>query len=168
MDTAFIHFYEDHYDIVLTSSPSGCPLSQGRIFRCWTRATTLWRTCGPSGRITPCWALPLRQTLCLRAERRDVPGCLPRALRTPTCPDVIPCDARNAEEIGSLLPQSGFVMLCGGHVPEPLFAAGPAGAVPQLPRHRAGRECRSMNAAHIVYAAREDRAKPPTRTTPAG
>ena len=30
---------------------------------------------------------------------------------------LIPCDARNAEEIGSLLPQSGFVMLCGGHVP---------------------------------------------------
>lgn len=31
--------------------------------------------------------------------------------------DLIPCDARNQDEIGTLLPQSGFVMLCGGHVP---------------------------------------------------
>ena len=31
--------------------------------------------------------------------------------------DLIPCDARNQDEIGTLLPQSDFVMLCGGHVP---------------------------------------------------
>ena len=31
--------------------------------------------------------------------------------------ELVPCDARNQEEIGTLLPRSGFVMLCGGHVP---------------------------------------------------
>ena len=70
-----------------------------------------------------------------------------------------PCDARNAEEIGSLLPQSGFVMLCGGHVPTQnhFFAQlGLPGLFHNYHGIVLGVSAGSMNAAHIVYAAPEE------------
>ena len=72
---------------------------------------------------------------------------------------LIPCDARNAEEIGSLLPQSGFVMLCGGHVPTQnhFFAQlGLPGLFHNYHGIVLGVSAGSMNAAHIVYAAPEE------------
>ena len=65
-------------------------------------------------------------------------------------------DARNAEEIGSLLPQSGFVMLCGGHVPTQnhFFAQlGLPGLFHNYHGIVLGVSAGSMHAAHIVYAA---------------
>ncbi len=147
--------------LFLTSSPSGCPFEPGRIFRCWTRATTLWRTCVPSGRITPCWALPLRQTPMPTSRTTRCAGCLPQSFANAHLPltALIPCDARNAEEIGSLLPQSGFVMLCGGHVPTQnhFFAQlGLPGLFHNYHGIVLGVSAGSMNAAHIVYAAPEE------------
>ena len=104
--------------------------------------------------------------------------------------------ARNAEEIGSLLPQSGFVMLCGGHVPTQnhFFAQlGLPGLFHNYHGIVLGVSAGSMNAARLVYAAypgdvdefslikmekflrlrlrpapRRSRAKPPTPATAAG
>ena len=71
---------------------------------------------------------------------------------------LIPCDARNQEEIGSLLAHSGFVMLCGGHVPTQnrFFAQlGLPGLFHNYHGIVMGVSAGSMNAAQLVYAAPE-------------
>ena len=73
--------------------------------------------------------------------------------------DLVPCDARNQEEIGTLLPQSGFVMLCGGHVPTQnhFFAQlGLPGLFHDYHGIVLGVSAGSMNAARLVYAAPEE------------
>ena len=73
--------------------------------------------------------------------------------------DLVPCDARNQDELSTLLPQSGFVMLCGGHVPTQnhFFARiGLAGLFHNYHGIVMGVSAGSMNAARIVYAAPEE------------
>ena len=73
--------------------------------------------------------------------------------------DLVPCDARNQDELSTLLPQSGFVMLCGGHVPTQnhFFARiGLAGLFHSYHGIVMGVSAGSMNAARIVYAAPEE------------
>lgn len=73
--------------------------------------------------------------------------------------ELVPCDARNQEEIGTLLPRSGFVMLCGGHVPTQnhFFAQlGLPGLFHNYHGIVLGVNAGSMNAARLVYAAPEE------------
>ena len=73
--------------------------------------------------------------------------------------ELVPCDARNQEEIGTLLPRSGFVMLCGGHVPTQnhFFAQlGLPGLFHNYHGIVLGVSAGSMNAARLVYAAPEE------------
>ena len=133
--------------LFLTSSPSGCPFEPGPdipVLDTRNHFVANLRAVWPDHAVLGLaiaadpYAYEQNDEMCRVFAQSFANAHLPLTA-------LIPCDARNAEEIGSLLPQSGFVMLCGGHVPtpEPLFcSAGPAGAVPQLPRHRAGRECR--------------------------
>lgn len=73
--------------------------------------------------------------------------------------ELVPCDARNQEEIGTLLPRSGFVMLCGGHVPTQnhFFAQlGLPGLFHNYHGIVLGVSAGSMNTARLVYAAPEE------------
>ena len=160
--------------LFLTSSPSGCPFEPARLFRYWTDATIFWRTCGPSGRITPCWALPLRQTPMLTPRTTRCAGySCPELCERPPAPDRT-YPLRRPQSGRDRLPAAPQ-RLCDAvrrpcaH-PEPLFCpAGPAGAVPQLPRHRAGRERRQheRRPAGVCRARGTGRSRRP-RTTAAG
>ena len=147
--------------LFLTSSPSGCPFEPGpdipvldtrnhfvaNLRAVWPDHTVL----GLAIAADP-YAYEQNDEMCRVFAQSFANAHLPLTA-------LIPCDARNAEEIGSLLPQSGFVMLCGGHVPTQnhFFAQlGLPGLFHNYHGIVLGVSAGSMNAAHIVYAAPEE------------
>lgn len=136
-------------------------MSPARPFRYWTDAIIFWKTCGPCGRTTRCGALPSRQTPTLTPRTTRCAGVFLQSFADAHLPltELVPCDARNQEEIGTLLPRSGFVMLCGGHVPTQnhFFAQlGLPGLFHNYHGIVLGVSAGSMNAARLVYAAPEE------------
>ena len=132
--------------LFLTSSPSGCPFEPGPdipVLDTRNHFVANLRAVWPDHAVLGLaiaadpYAYEQNDEMCRVFAQSFANAHLPLTA-------LIPCDARNAEEIGSLLPQSGFVMLCGGHVPPrtTFLLSWACRAVPQLPRHRAGRECR--------------------------
>ena len=112
-------FTRDHYDIVLTSSPSGRPFEPGPdipVLDTRNHFVANLRAVWPDHAVLGLaiaadpYAYEQNDEMCQVFAQSFANAHLPLTA-------LIPCDARNAEEIGSLLPQSGFVMLCGGHVP---------------------------------------------------
>lgn len=73
--------------------------------------------------------------------------------------ELTPCDARNQEEIASLLSRCGFVVLCGGHVPTQNHFFAHLGLPALMQSYHGivlGISAGSMNAARLVYAAPEE------------
>lgn len=69
------------------------------------------------------------------------------------------CDHRNADDIASLLAQSGFLMLCGGHVPTQNRFFSELGLPGLLQGYEGivlGISAGTMNAARLVYAQPEE------------
>ena len=133
--------------LFLTSSPSGCPFEPGPdipVLDTRNHFVANLRAVWPDHAVLGLaiaadpYAYEQNDEMCRVFAQSFANAHLPLTA-------LIPCDARNAEEIGS---PSAPKRLCDAvrrarATPEPLFcSAGPAGAVPQLPRHRAGRECR--------------------------
>ncbi len=89
----------------------------------------------------------------------------------PLTANLCPATPAMQEEIGSLLPRSGFVMLCGGHVPTQnhFFAQlGLPGLFHNYHGIVLGVSAGSMNAARWCMPPRRSRVKPPTPATAAG
>ena len=105
--------------LFLTSSPSGCPFEPGPdipVLDTRNHLVANLRAVWPDHAVLGLaiaadpYAYEQNDEMCRVFAQSFANAHLPLTA-------LIPCDARNAEEIGSLLPQSGFVMLCGGHVP---------------------------------------------------
>jgi hypothetical protein len=105
--------------LFLTSSPSGCPFEPGPdipVLDTRNHFVANLRAVWPDHAVLGLaiaadpYAYEQNDEMCRVFAQSFANAHLPLTA-------LIPCDARNAEEIGSLLPQSGFVMLCGGHVP---------------------------------------------------
>jgi dipeptidase E len=73
--------------------------------------------------------------------------------------DVVLCDRRNQDDIAALIARSGFIILCGGHVPTQNRFFAQLG-LPALLHHFdgivLGISAGTMNAARIVYAQPEE------------
>lgn len=132
--------------LFLTSSPSGCPFEPGPAVPVLDRRNHFLENLRAVWPDHPVRGLAIAADPHAYAQNDEMCRVFLQSFADAHLPltELVPCDARNQEEIGTLLPRSGFVMLCGGHVPTQnhFLPAGPAGAVPQLPRHRAGRERR--------------------------
>ena len=147
--------------LFLTSSPSGCPFEPGPavpVLDTRNHFVANLRAVWPDHAVLGLaiaadpYAYEQNDEMCRVFAQSFANAHLPLTA-------LIPCDARNAEEIGSLLPQSGFVMLCGGHVPTQnhFFAQlGLPGLFHNYHGIVLGVSAGSMNAAHIVYAAPEE------------
>lgn len=147
--------------LFLTSSPSGCPFEPGPdipVLDTRNHFVANLRAVWPDHAVLGLaiaadpYAYEQNDEMCRVFAQSFANAHLPLTA-------LIPCDARNAEEIGSLLPQSGFVMLCGGHVPTQnhFFAQlGLPGLFHNYHGIVLGVSASSMNAAHIVYAAPEE------------
>ena len=147
--------------LFLTSSPSGCPFEPGPdipVLDTRNHFVANLRAVWPDHAVLGLaiaadpYAYEQNDEMCRVFAQSFANAHLPLTA-------LIPCDARNAEEIGSLLSQSGFVMLCGGHVPTQnhFFAQlGLPGLFHNYHGIVLGVSAGSMNAAHIVYAAPEE------------
>lgn len=147
--------------LFLTSSPSGCPFEPGPdipVLDTRNHFVANLRAVWPDHAVLGLaiaadpYAYEQNDEMCRVFAQSFANAHLPLTA-------LIPCDARNAEEIGSLLPQSGFVILCGGHVPTQnhFFAQlGLPGLFHNYHGIVLGVSAGSMNAAHIVYAAPEE------------
>ena len=147
--------------LFLTSSPTGCPFTPG------PREPELDKRNHFVANLRAVWpdhpvpglaiaAAPQahaeNDALCQMMQQCFARAGLPLA-------SLVPCDSRNAEEIGTLLAQSGFVMLCGGHVPTQnrFFAhLGLPGLFHSYHGILLGVSAGSMNASRLVYAAPEE------------
>ena len=147
--------------LFLTSSPSGCPFEPGPdipVLDTRNHFVANLRAVWPDHAVLGLaiaadpYAYEQNDEMCRVFAQSFANAHLPLTA-------LIPCDARNAEEIGSLLSQSGFVMLCGGHMPTQnhFFAQlGLPGLFHGYHGIVLGVSAGSMNAAHIVYAAPEE------------
>ena len=147
--------------LFLTSSPSGCPFEPGPavpVLDTRNHFVANLRAVWPDHAVLGLaiaadpYAYEQNDEMCRVFAQSFANAHLPLTA-------LIPCDARNAEEIGSLLPQSGFVMLCGGHVPTQnhFFAQlGLPGLFHNYHGIVLGVSAGSMNAARLVYAAPEE------------
>ena len=72
--------------LFLTSSPSGCPFEPGPAIPVLDKRNHFLENLRAVWPDTRCGALPSRQTPTLTPRTTRCAGCLPRALRTPTCP----------------------------------------------------------------------------------
>ena len=105
--------------LFLTSSPSGCPFEPGPAIPVLDRRNhflenlrAVWPDHAVLGLAIAADPAAYEQNdeMCRVFLQSFADAHLPLT-------ELVPCDARNQEEIGTLLPRSGFVMLCGGHVP---------------------------------------------------
>ena len=132
--------------LFLTSSPSGCPFEPGPAIPVLDRRNHFLENLRAVWPDHPVRGLAIAADPHAYAQNDEMCRVFLQSFADAHLPltELVPCDARNQEEIGTLLPRSGFVMLCGGHVPTQnhFLPSWAAGAVPQLPRHRAGRERR--------------------------
>ena len=146
--------------LFLTSSPSGCPfepgpavpvLDQRNHFVANLRAVWDHPRRGLAIAADP-HAYAQNDELCRVFRQSFADAHLPLT-------ELVPCDARNQEKIGTLLAQSTFVMLCGGHVPTQNHFFSQMGLPALLQGYHGivlGKSAGSMNAARLVYAQPEE------------
>ena len=147
--------------LFLTSSPSGCPFEPGPdipVLDTRNHFVANLRAVWPDHAVR---GLAIAADPHAYAQNDEMCRVFAQSFANAHLPltALIPCDARNAEEIGSLLPQSGFVMLCGGHVPTQnhFFAQlGLPGLFHNYHGIVLGVSVGSMTAARLVYAAPEE------------
>ena len=147
--------------LFLTSSPSGCPFEPGPdipVLDTRNHFVANLRAVWPDHAVL---GLAIAADPHAYAQNDEMCRVFAQSFANAHLPltALIPCDARNAEEIGSLLSQSGFVMLCGGHVPTQnhFFAQlGLPGLFHNYHGIVLGVSAGSMNAARLVYAAPEE------------
>lgn len=147
--------------LFLTSSPSGCPFDPGPEIPVLDEAN------GFADRLRSVWPATPPRGLLLAAD----PGCaevndriaavFAACLARAGLPldGMAVCDGRNGAQLPALLARSGFVMLCGGHVPTQnrFFAAiGAAKALRSWEGVVLGVSAGTMNAARQVYAQPEE------------
>ena len=147
--------------LFLTSSPSGCPFEPGPAIPVLDRRNHFLENLRAVWPDHPVQGLAIAADPHAYAQNDEMCRVFAQSFANAHLPltALIPCDARNAEEIGSLLPQSGFVMLCGGHVPTQnhFFAQlGLPGLFHNYHGIVLGVSAGSMNAARLVYAAPEE------------
>ena len=147
--------------LFLTSSPSGCPYEPGPAVpvldprnQFVEQLRAVWPATPPLGLALASDPYGHERTdeMCRAFAQSFSDAGLPLA-------DLIPCDSRNQEEIGELLPQCGFLMLCGGHVPTQNHFFAQIGLPALLQSYHGiilGMSAGSMNAARIVYAQPEE------------
>ena len=133
--------------LFLTSSPSGCPFEPGPAVPVLDRRNHFLENLRAVWPDHPVRGLAIAADPHAYAQNDEMCRVFLQSFADAHLPltELVPCDARNAgRDRHPAAPQR----LCDAvrrpcaH-PEPLFCpAGPAGAVPQLPRHRAGRERR--------------------------
>ena len=147
--------------LFLTSSPSGCPFDPGPEIPVLDEAN------GFAHRLRSVWPATPPRGLLLAAD----PGCAEANDRIATVfaaclaraglplDGMAVCDGRNGAQLPAVLARSGFVMLCGGHVPTQnrFFAAlGAAEALRGFDGVLLGISAGTMNAARLVYAQPEE------------
>lgn len=147
--------------LFLTSSPSGCPFDPGPAVPILDPHNSFLEN------LHAAWPQQAPRCLMLAADpdsfagndqMRDAFSASFRQAGLPFARTVV-CDRRNQDEIAALVQSSGFLILCGGHVPTqnrffaqlglPALLQGFAGIV-------LGISAGTMNAARIVYAQPEE------------
>ena len=147
--------------LFLTSSPSGCPFEPGRAIPVLDRRNHFLENLRAVWPNHPVRGLAIAADPHAYAQNDEMRQVFLQSFADAHLPltELVPCDARNQEEIGTLLPRSGFVMLCGGHVPTQnhFFAQlGLPGLFHNYHGIVLGVSAGSMNAARLVYAAPEE------------
>ena len=105
--------------LFLTSSPSGCPFEPGPAVPVLDRRNHFLENLRAVWPDHPVRGLAIAADPHAYAQNDEMCRVFLQSFADAHLPltELVPCDARNQEEIGTLLPRSGFVMLCGGHVP---------------------------------------------------
>lgn len=105
--------------LFLTSSPSGCPFEPGPAIPVLDRRNHFLENLRAVWPDHPVQGLAIAADPHAYAQNDEMCRVFLQSFADAHLPltELMPCDARNQEEIGTLLPRSGFVMLCGGHVP---------------------------------------------------
>lgn len=147
--------------VFLTSSPTGCPFDPGPA------VPVLDPSNGFVDRLRDVW--PATPPACLMLasdpdsyDRNDqMRGVFEQCFAEAGLPfsRTVVCDRRNAAQFSALLANSGFVILCGGHVPTQnrFFAClGAAAALQAYTGIVLGISAGTMNAADPVYAQPEE------------
>ena len=147
--------------LFLTSSPSGCPFEPGPAVPVLDRRNHFLENLRAVWPDHPVRGLAIAADPHAYAQNDEMCRVFLQSFADAHLPltELVPCDARNQEEIGTLLPRSGFVMLCGGHVPTQnhFFAQlGLPGLFHNYHGIVLGVSAGSMNAARLVYAAPEE------------
>ena len=147
--------------VFLTSSPSGCPFEPGPAIPVLDERNHFIENLRAVWPHRPVLGLALAADPCAYEENDQMCRAFRHCLQNAHLPltDLIICDARNQEEIGTLLPQSGFLMLCGGHVPTQNQFFAQLGLPALLHSYHGivlGISAGSMNAARLVYAWPEE------------
>lgn len=147
--------------LFLTSSPSGCPFEPGPevpVLDAHNGFVEALRAAWPT---TPPRGLALAADPDAHAGNDQMCRVFLRAFADAGVPlaEFVPVDSRNAGQLDALLAASGFVMLCGGHVPTQnrFFAQiGLAERLRGYPGIVLGVSAGTMNAARLVYAQPEE------------
>ena len=147
--------------LFLTSSPSGCPFEPGPAVPVLDRRNLFLENLRAVWPDHPGRGLAIAADPHAYAQNDEMCRVLLQSFADAHLPltELVPCDARNQEEIGTLLPRSGFEMLCGVHVPTQIhfFAQlGLPGLFHNYPGILMGVSAGSKNAARQVYAAPEE------------
>ena len=105
--------------LFLTSSPSGCPFEPGPAIPVLDKRNHFLENLRAVWPDHPVRGLAIAADPHAYAQNDEMCRVFLQSFADAHLPltELVPCDARNQEEIGTLLPRSGFVMLCGGHVP---------------------------------------------------
>ena len=156
--------------LFLTSSPSGCPFEPGPAIPVLDRRNHFLENLRAVWPDHPVRGLAIAADPHAYAQNDEMCRVFLQSFADAHLPltELVPCDARNQEEIGTLLPRSGFVMLCGGHVPTQnhFFAQlGLPGLFHNYHGIVLGVSAGSMNAARLVYAAPEEPSCPTTSSS---
>lgn len=147
--------------LFLTSSPSGCPFEPGPKIPVLDKRNGfvdalrgVWPQKPPLGLAIAAdpAAADANDEMCRVFLKSFAAAGLPLA-------GLVPCDARSQDEVAGLLERSGFVMLCGGHVPTQNHFFEQMGLPALIQSYEGiimGVSAGSMNAARIVYASPEE------------
>lgn len=146
--------------LFLTSSPSGCPFEPGPEIPVLDERNQF------VANLRNVWPEQPPHGLLLAADPEDYTAndqmcwAFGQSFRQAGLPlaDLVVCDRRNEDEISQLLEESGFVMLCGGHVPtqNAFFSQlGLPALIQQFHGIIVAVSAGSMNAARVVYAQPE-------------
>ena len=102
--------------LFLTSSPSGCPFEPSPAIPVLDRRNHFLENLRAVWPDHPVRGLAIAADPHAYAQNDEMCRVFLQSFADAHLPltELVPCDARNQEEIGTLLPRSGFVMLCGG------------------------------------------------------